>query len=313
MIIGIDETGDFRDDSRAWFVAVLIRPSAMPAIEGALRRWERDTRLRLGLANEIKGARIDPVAAMAFVTDVIGAGDGESVRWIAFAVDVHDASCRAMAVQRQILVDGYEGWAKTQATSDDPERHRFGRVLQGWADWLRARDERQMLKLATLARILPELLELAFGLSIAGRHDHELVELSFRVDRGYIKRSELTIWRDILRNVFIDGTRNRPIPFSSEWSDDHPVFESLVENGSETMFSMKPSFKERIDFYDSVNTPAIRVADVLAAIVRRGIDGGSFADALRLLRTCHVGHYPYVLLEWTGDVPEPGPNPYLTV
>jgi hypothetical protein len=112
VIIGIDETGDFRDDSRAWFVAALIRPSAMPAIEGALRRWERDTRLRLGLANEIKGARIDPVAAMAFVTDVIGAGDGESVRWIAFAVDVHDASRRAMAVQRQILVDGYEGWGE---------------------------------------------------------------------------------------------------------------------------------------------------------------------------------------------------------
>ena len=56
VIVGIDETGDFRDGSRAWFAAALIRPSGYVAVEAALRGWERRTRRRLGLANEIKGA-----------------------------------------------------------------------------------------------------------------------------------------------------------------------------------------------------------------------------------------------------------------
>ena len=79
VIVGIDETGDFRDGSRAWFAAALIRPSGYVAVEAALRGWERRTRRRLGLANEIKGAQIDAEAVAEFVADVVGAGDGRLI------------------------------------------------------------------------------------------------------------------------------------------------------------------------------------------------------------------------------------------
>ncbi len=88
-------------------------------------------------------------------------------------------------------------------------------------------------------------------------YDEELVDLSFRIDRGYIKSSELPNWRDMVRNAFIDGTRKHPTPFSSEWSPDHPVLQAIVERGHGTTCQLRPSFKDRIGFYDSVRTPAV--------------------------------------------------------
>lgn len=313
MIVGIDETGDFRDGSRAWLVAVLVRPSSLTTIEAALRTWERQTRRRLGLSNEIKGTQIDTAAAESFVHEVVGAGDGASVFWTAHAVDFDAASRAGMTVQRRILSDGYAAWADMQVGSDDPRRRKFEGVLRHWAGWMRARDDREMLKLATLATLLPLAVEWAFGRSIAGGFDEELVELSIRIDRGYVSQSEMVIWRDIVRNVFYDRTRLRPIPFSDQWGPDHPVLEAFVEKSlGETTFQLKPSFKERIDFHDSATTPVVRIADVVAAIVRRGEDGGPLLAARRLLKPSHFDSYPYTVLQWTDEARDPGPNPWAT-
>ncbi len=54
----------------------------------------------------------------------------------------------------------------------------------------------------------------------------------------------------------------------------------------------------------------MRVADVLAAILRRGLGGGALTSALRMLSDFYFRAYPYTLLGWTNDVPDPGRNPY---
>lgn len=310
MIIGLDETGDFSDGSRAWFVAAFIRPSTYADVVAALRKWERRTRRRLGLVNELKGNQIDAQAAEEFVADVVGTGDGNSVRWTAYRVDMNGASSTAMAVQRQLIADGYERWADMHAQSEDPELRRLKRVLRQYAAWIRSRGDRQMLKIATLALILPELQAHAFAIAISNRYDDELVELSFRIDRGYIKSSELPNWRDLVRNAFIEGTRKHPTPFSPDWPPNHPVLQAFVEREDGDTYMLHSSFKDRIDFYDSSSTPAIRIADVLAAILRRGLEAGPLTSALRLLDAVSFNAYPYTLLSWTDDVPDARTNPY---
>lgn len=300
MIVGIDETGDYSDGTRTWIAAVLVRPSSLEQVEVALQRWERDTRQRLGLANELKGAKIDLGAAESFVADVVRAGDGGSVRWTAFAVDVDSQNMEAMAEQRHLLADGYSSWADMQRRSMDPSRRKFERQLRHWEGWVRARSSRQMLKLTALATTLPTLLEWSFGLSIAGGYDEELLDLAFYIDRGYVKTAELVIWRDILRSVFMSRTLSRPIPFSSEWPVDHPVLKAFVERSRGEGFELKSDFKNRIDFHDSVATPVIRVADVVAAVVRRGVDDGPLSNALSMLRSRRLDVFPYTLLQWTG-------------
>jgi hypothetical protein len=93
------------------------------------------------------------------VLDVVEAGNGTSAFWTAIAVDFDEASRVGMSVQRRILADGYTAWADTQVGSDDPQRRRFEVSLRHWADWVGARSDRDMLKLATLAVILPLSVE----------------------------------------------------------------------------------------------------------------------------------------------------------
>lgn len=85
-------------------------------------------------------------------------------------------------------------------------------------------------------------VEWSFARSIAGGYDEELVDLSIHIDRGYVSQSEMVIWRDIVRNVFYDSTRRRPIPFSDQWAPDHPVLAAFVEKSlGDTTFQLHQS------------------------------------------------------------------------
>ena len=117
----------------------------------------------------------------------------------------------------------------------------------------------------------------------------------------------MVIWRDIVRSVFYDRTRLRPIPFSDQWEPDHPVLVAFVENSlGDTTFQLHESFKERIDSYDSASTPVVRIADVVAAIVRRSEDSGPLLAARRLLKPSHCDSYPCTVLARTGERLTPG-------
>lgn len=207
-------------------------------------------------------------------------------------------------------MEGYEHWAQSQFESDDPARERFGRQLAHMADWVRARSNRQLLRMTTLGAILPPIVEHAFGFSIARGFDDELVELRVHLDRGYVKRSEMLMWRDILRSIFISRTQEQAIPFSTEWGPDHPVLQTFVEQQAGTSVLLKPTFKERIDFYDSASTPVVRLADVIASIVRRGAHGGDLTRPFQKLRTRCLHDYSYKLLQWTSERQHSIWNPY---
>ena len=304
MIVGVDETGDFGDGTRVVFVAAFVRPSTLIHLEAALRNWESRTRKRLRLANEVKGHALDDQAINEFVAEVLPAGGELGVRYLSFAVDVDEAAFTAMAVQRETLATGYDGWADQQGSADR-QRQRFEKQLRHWATWIRSRTDRQMLKLSTLGTILPTLLEFSFGLSIANNFDDELVNLHFYLDDGYVKASEIAFWRDILRNIFIDRTIEHPIPFSDQWGPEHPVLQAFVEGEAGSGFLMKADFKTRITFCDSTNTPIVRVADVLASMIRRDCPDD-------LLRHRCIRNYPYTLLTWTEEI-KPRPNPYLDI
>ena len=311
MIIGVDESGSFSNDSRVLLAAALMRPSAHERIAEALQVWERRTRVALGLTNEVKGRDLDEAASGRFVADVLRAGGDDAVVYMAFAVDVCAENIAAMDIQRQVLMEGYHHWADMQAQSNDPARQRFARQLTQTEDWVGARSPRQLLKLMTLSAILPTVVENAFGFSIAREFGGELVEFRVHLDRGYIKRSEVRFWRDLLRNIFIGETEGHPIPFSTEWAPDHPVLQTFVDQQSGTGFVLKPTFKERIDFCDSATTPVVRLADVITSIVRRGAHGGDLARPYRELRSLCLDRYAYKVLVWNDKRRPPRPNPYL--
>lgn len=310
MRVGIDESGDFRLDSRAFFAAVLIRPSAYEQVIADHRSWERETRRRLGLQNEIKSTALDEEARTAFIERVLDR-EPTPVIYKAYAVDVDAETMQAMNVQRLTFSTAYDGQADTQDQSPDPEVRQGAKSYRSQAHWIRGLSDTALVKLMTLAAIVPSVVEWAVGFSIAKGFDDELDRLQVTIDRGYIKGAELASWREVLRNVFITETRRRPLTYSAEWTDEHPFLVRFVERVKGDGMLLKPAFKEMIDFADSTASPEVRIADVVAGIVRSShtVPGGE--TSAERLSPFSAPPRPYTLLRWDPARRDPAPNPYL--
>src|SRR4051794_4895577 len=58
------------------------------------------------------------------------------------------------------------------------------------------------------------------------------------------------------------------------WNDDHPFVSKFIEQQRDDGgVVLRLAFQKTIDCYDSERTPEVRLADVIAAVVRRA-DGG---------------------------------------
>lgn len=307
MIVGVDESGDFRIGSRGLFVAVFVRPSDQDRIVARQRDWERTVRRALGLTNELKGSSVPDEWAFSFVSDVLDAG-ATPVRYQAYAVDVDQEGLEAIEVQREVFLSGYVGLAQT-LRERSPDNARDAASWERQADWLRALKPVPLLKLMTLGRILPEVVEWAVARSIVEEFDRELESLSVRIDRGYIERRELSQWREVLRNIFIGHTQRSPLVFSTEWDDSHPFLRKFVDAPLGSGVVLKPAFKEAVDFYDSANSPVVRLADVVASLVRRSEFDGSASSTYAALRRHALHKYSYKVLRWTKDR-QPFVNPF---
>lgn len=310
MIIGVDESGDFSVGSRTVFAAVFLRPSQRDVVVAAQRRWEKAARRDLGLHGELKGAALTARWIEAFINEVLSASSAP-VRYLAFAVDMDAQSRAAMEVQQERLVTGYEDWAEQVRSRSDGEERKFATALDQTADWARRLSHISLLKLMTLGRIVPELVEWAIAVSIMQQFDHELDRLTVMIDRGYVKEDDLFRWRDILRNTFIGYTHDNPLPTLETWNDDHAFMKKFIaEHRGEGGLLLTPAFKEMIDFHNSEAAPEVRIADVVAAVARREEVGRERFACYQPFRTFSLIPERYKQIEWTTSVRTSSWDPY---
>jgi hypothetical protein len=233
------------------------------------------------------------------------------VKYRAFAVDATSENLRAMEVQRSILIAGYEDYAQDIANDPEPTVRRHENAWRSRAEWVAALTPPRLLRLATMMTILPETLELAFVYSLVGRFDNELADLRLEIDSGYVQRSEVAYWRDLLRNVLIDQSRNFPLPIGEHWTDDHPFIRKFVDQRNSKGLLLRRTFSSVIGFARSEETPVVRLADVIVTIVRRFELAREFSAVQTALSHHHLGDERLAVLAWN-DKPNPRErNPYL--
>jgi hypothetical protein len=309
VIIGVDESGDFRLGSRALFVGIFIRPSQRSEVVQAHRRWEKEVRKSLGLRNEVKGHAVTDYWARRLFYSVLRPDDRQRVRYLAFAVDISQANLDAMEVQRQILLDGYAAWA---ADVSDPDNRKRAAWVERHAAWTRAQSARQLLRIVTLGTLITTLIEWAMPQAILGGFDEELEHLQVLIDRGYVKQDDLSRWRELLRNAVINESRLHPLAILDTWTDDHPFLRKFIAAGGNGPTLLKPAFREAIDFHDSEATPEVRVADVVASLIYQAMVGGANISSYQLIRTLSLEPAsPYRLIMWTKNRRPTIENPYL--
>jgi hypothetical protein len=312
VIIGVDESGDFRLGSRGLFVGVFIRPSERVELVERYRAWERRTRRSLGAANELKGHTLTDSAGRSLFRDVLAYESERRMRYLAFAVDVSDENLAAMEAQRRFLSEDYGNWLAQLRSDGDVKR---GRTIEEFATWATRLSAVQLLKLVTLGTIIPRLIEQALPLAILNYYDDELEHLQILIDRGYVKTDDLPKWRELLRNAVINESMLHPLAFLDTWTEDHPFINRFVENwAGDGPILLKPAFRDAIDFHDSVATPEIRIADVLASYIYRATIDGEDLQTYDLIHGLSLEpDTPYRGFVWTTNRRPAAPNPYLSL
>jgi hypothetical protein len=117
----------------------------------------------------------------------------------------------------------------------------------------------------------------------------------------------------VLRAAIINESHAHPLNVLDTWTDSHPFLRKFIESGGNGPTLLKPAFRETIDFHDSVATPEVRVADVLASLIYRATIGRENLASYPLIcrRLSLEPDYPYRLIEWTTNRRTPIENPYL--
>jgi hypothetical protein len=307
VIIGVDESGNFSHGTRALFVGVYLRPSERDRIVDDFKAWERAVRRALSLKDELKGYSVTDEWAYVLVHDVLAHKGHYPVRYLAFGVDMNDATYAAMRVQREMMFEGYEQWAATARESDNLS---MARGTEDHGAWVRTRSDVQLLKLVMLGTVITRLLEWAMPQAILNGFDRELEHLKVMVDRGYVKHDDLVRWRELLRNAIINESEKHPLATLDTWSDDHPFLTKFIAKGRNGPTLLTPAFRETIDFYDSQATPEVRLADVVASLVYRAEIMRKPLPSYSQLRDLALSEGPYTMIEWTTNRRAVTDDPY---
>lgn len=307
VIIGVDESGNFSHGTRSLFVGVYLRPSERDRIVEDFKAWERSVRRALSLKNELKGHSVTDEWAYVLVHDVLANTSHYPVRYLAFGVDMNDATYAAMHVQREVFVESYERWA---AAARDADNLGAARGSEEHGTWVRTRSDVQLLKLVMLGTVITPLLEWAMPQAILNSFDRELEHLKVMVDRGYVKHDDLSRWSELLRNAIINESQEHPLTTLDTWSDDHPFLTKFIAKGGNGPTLLTPAFRETINFYDSEATPEVRLADVVTSLVYRAEVMREPLPSYSELRELALGEGPYTMIAWTTNRRAVTDDPY---
>jgi len=243
----------------------LIRPSAINRVTETLTQWENATRLRLpDQPEEIKSSALDDEGRQSFVESVL-LPEANGICYFAVAASITQTVIDWGKTLRDHWIENMD---KAIAVAKEDGRNRFANEMTSTRGWLRSTSGAMMIKMSILNAAIARSLRQATGTSFALGFDDELGELRYFIDRGFI-RSAPDFWKDVLRSSLMHATQIEPIVVVDTWDDTHPFMSTFVERTVEDFIQLTPEFRNRFEFYDSRDSIPIRIADIIAGLLRR--------------------------------------------
>jgi len=295
MILKLDETGDFRPGSESphFFVAVHVQPRT----ETRHADWERSLPKRYkGSAGEFKGATLPEDHLASFVAEVLKPSPTVLVTPVVMVP----------AEQSPETIEQHRTYSLATVNDSQLQMAMAGNAkgakgVSEMAAWLRRMSLPIYLKMTSMDACVAHSLRDAVGHAITGGYDRELPALQYKIDRDFIRdRRQQTFWNQMLR-AYVQKTMVGEEAFFSldTWEETgHPFLDLYGRRLSDgrAVWDLTPLFRDRCHFLDSKKHFELRIADCVAAIIRRyhsGVDCRTlYPDLVQLFcgRTGPVHH-----------------------
>lgn len=310
MIIGIDDSGDFRRDL-SYFNTVFIKPSVKHILKEDFRNWERQIRRERSIRGEVKGSNLGIEGLTSFVEKVF-IPNKDSMWFLPFCtLGTNDRHQMNYCVhQRNHTLEQFET-AIIFYQNRDRERSTIVIEYEQLRDWYRALNNEEILKVWTLGYVVPIAIKEAIDLSIFFGFDVELDQLSLSIDQSFISRREITTmnWKALLKSSIWQTLYTNPITMIDTWDNTHPFISRFVESMDGDKVVLNSNLRESILFVRSHEVFEVRIADIIAYITRRRNDNEQLKGIFNLLKP-NIPHGRVRLLHLTTNPNLNVPSPY---
>lgn len=309
MIIGIDDTGTVLVGQDFYMAMVFVQPSKLNNLQIDFLRWEKRCKALIdNNADELKSTSLTDAMYKDFIKNV-ALSASNPVYYRGYKITVDQRMLDWGAKQKARYIEQYQAEIPKAAQDGRPKWAKQATTLTGW---LRNTPDGMFIKMHVLNHALTDALNNAVGLSAVQEFDHELSEFRVMIDEGFIKDRAVGFWKEVLRSNLISSAAEKPMPWLDTWDDNHPFAKTFIEKSKGSYILFKPEFAKRINFHDSKDELVVRVADIVAGILRKKHIDGWQDDALKDFRTQVSVRGPEVVqYQFTDNWDKPPlPNPY---
>lgn len=278
MIISIDESGDFREESsqRCLFVAVHIRQlrNNLDKKRTQFEHWEHSLPRSLKNHNgEIKSSVLSDDQLLAFSKDVLSADPIVGITAIGFQpsqnpkliVDKHKL------IEQAQINDGIILYSKLGRTP-------MTRFVTDMSNWFRKLGYDNYVKAICLGNCIIKSVNNAFGHAIAGDYTDELLHLRIKIDKMFLRGTDQDrFWHHLLKAQIYTESMKSPLPLLRDWqTTGHPVLDKYWKDGH---MDLKEVFWKNCSFNESHHNFEIRIADAVNTILSRYHNRGQAREA----------------------------------
>lgn len=283
MIIAIDESGDFSEEStsRHFFCGISIRQQndLYSQKKDQFLDWEKSLPKRLkDSKGEFKSSNLSEENLSAFVENVIDIDPIIRITPIQFRPSENPRNVieKHRNIQLAGINDGIIYYTKQGNV-------KLAKTYTDYSNWYRKLSYSEYMKLFLLGACITKSLTNTFGHAIAQGYDSELVALRFILDEGYVKsREQNTFWHETLRNQLYFFSQKDPLPLLIEWQKTgHSVLDKYQKEGH---IDLNELFWQNCKFASSQDNFEIRIADAVNTILNRYHNQGACRRSYEVMK-----------------------------
>lgn len=314
MIVGIDDSGSFKDEDMGLFAAVYIRPKKYEKLKKIFESWENDLPDKCKKDGEVKGWLLSDEQLAHFAENILLNNNVHGTKHHVFATPLVDFNIETIEYQRKRnvgqLLEGAEQYRK-----DGKKYYEIAQFYEDMSKWLSKRSLKTLLKIELLASTIFGSINDSIIWSVNKGFDRELGQLTIRMDKGFIEKPiHMNYWLDTMRTALWHlSYHGGGFIHLDTWTSNHPYVKRFNKfpKSRENLAVFTNEIRNCMNFYDSKEYLEIRMADIIASSYFRHYVKKEKLDSMDIFKKTRL--YPsktYTIVAVQPTKVET-PNPYL--
>ena len=300
MIIGIDETGDFKvnSDKKSFFIAILLEQhnGNIEKKKEQFNNWLNTIpNFKFNEKGEVKGSDLNEDELLTFTNMVYTNSPCVRMEIVFFIPSKNPESL--IKGFKNIEVEKLKKMADLSKKEGKQHKAKQYENMSIWHKNAKKMHYPHYMKLLLLKKLIAKTFNTVVGVSIllemlGDKKSENLLNIEFKIDYDFIRAREPEIfWKELLRNTFISHTMKEPIPLLDEWKKKgHPFIEKYKNEKDDNTLLINRLIQENCKFYNSDEHFEIQIADITGIIINRFYNKGKAEKAFKNLKKC-ISHY----------------------